>query len=100
MTKRSGPLDENSALNSVTARLAVYVALAGAAGASAALALRHHNRKAAAALAQSSDEDPGPPTSIESMPTEFHLADVGHGASIKRLPEEGVSEPAHAAGTT
>jgi hypothetical protein len=81
MTKRSAPLDESPAVNSVTARLAVYVALAGAAGAGVAVALRRHNRKVTAA--ESGDPIVDRPASIELMTTEFHLDDTGHGASIK-----------------
>ena len=81
MTKRLSDVDENSAVNTVAARLALYVTLAGAAGASAALALRHHNRKAAmadAAEAEGSDEPSG------LVGAGFRMSDEGtHGASVK-----------------
>jgi uncharacterized protein YlxW (UPF0749 family) len=38
-------LTEDSAVNSVAARLALYVALAGAAGAGVAVALKRHNSR-------------------------------------------------------
>jgi hypothetical protein len=78
MTKR---LDENSAVNTVAARLVVYVALAGAAGASVAVALRRRHRKTAAA--DSADE--ADPAAAGLLTTEFYLDDEGQGASVKTM---------------
>jgi hypothetical protein len=79
MTKRLSDVDENSAANTVAARLALYVTLAGAAGASAALALRHHNRKAAMAEAAETSDTP---TGL--VGAGFRMSDEStHGASVK-----------------
>jgi hypothetical protein len=49
MSKREkSALDEDSALNSVGARLALYTALAGAIGAGTAIAIKRHNMREAA----------------------------------------------------
>jgi hypothetical protein len=96
MTKRSDPLGENSSVNTVAARLAVYVALAGAAGASVAVALRRHNRKAAAD--EAAGVDPARPGAAGLLTTEFRLGDVGHGASVKTMRGEKPAATATAAG--
>jgi hypothetical protein len=79
MTKRATSLNDDSAVNSVAARLAVYVALAGAAGAGAALALRRHNRKIAPEHAP--EDDQSTPAALRK--TDVHLAGPGQGASVK-----------------
>jgi hypothetical protein len=77
MSKRSAPLDD-SAINSVAARLTVYAALASAAAATAAIALRRHRR-------QSGDEEAEPRPPVVDRPTNLvgKIETSGHGASVK-----------------
>jgi hypothetical protein len=73
MTKRLALVDEESAVNSVGARLAVYAVLAGAAGAGAAIALRRHHRKSSG----ETDTDAGPTDIARSVPDRTPPLPVG-----------------------
>ncbi len=96
-TPQPSAVGEDSAVNSVGARLAIFAALAGAAAGSVGIALKRHNRKVAADAAKASAEKAGNNAAgLLNRGTADHrgesdLGFSGHGFSGRGFPGRGFS---------